>query len=179
MKLRAITLIVLSGLFLTGCSALTQAESTDSVSTMTASELMFAEMMVPHHEQAVEMSDLAPSRTQNAEILALAAKIKAGQEPEILLMEAWLPEDHGHMSHDGHGMDGMLTEQELEALKDSSGPEFEKLFLEGMIQHHEGALSMLNMLEGSQNEEALALKEQIRVAQEAEIAQMKALLENY
>jgi uncharacterized protein (DUF305 family) len=142
-------------------------------------EQMFAQMMIPHHEQALEMADLVPSRTDNQEIVALAEKIRAGQDPEIKVMESWLGAHAGHGEHAGHTMDGMLTEAEMAALAATSGVEFEKLFLEGMIKHHEGALEMLSMLDGTTSYDAQKLKEQIDAAQRAEIAQMKELLANY
>ena len=140
---------------------------------------MFAEMMIPHHEQALEMAELAPNRTETQEVLAIAEKIRSGQEPEILLMEGWLDSHGGHSDHAGHTMDGMLTEAQLERLRAASGAEFDKLFLQGMIQHHEGALDMLSMIEDTKFPEAIELKKQIETAQRAEIAQMKELLSGY
>ena len=176
MKIKSLALIAAALLMLSGCAN----TPGDQGSNFSESEQMFAQMMVPHHEQAIEMAELAQTRAENPEVLEIAAKIKAGQEPEIQIMQGWVAESDGHGSHAGHGgMDGMLSEAELEELSQASGTEFEKLFLEGMIKHHEGALAMLSMLEGSENQVVVDLREQIRVAQEAEIAEMKALLENY
>lgn len=180
MKLKSLTLLTASLLILTGCASATSEAPVQEDSAYSSSEQMFAQMMIPHHEQAVEMAELAETRTQNPEVLEIAAKIKAGQEPEIVLMETWVLDEGGHDSHAGHGgMDGMLSEDELEQLSQASGSEFDKLFLEGMIKHHEGALDMLVMLEGSENEVVIGLKDKIRTAQEAEIAEMKALLASY
>lgn len=149
-------------------------------------DLMFAQMMIPHHEQAVEMSTLAETRTTNAELLALAKQIKAAQAPEIEQMQAWLDSsdtnggggmgDMNGMDHSGHDMGGMLTSEQMDALTQVSGAEFDRLFLEGMIAHHEGALQMTRMIEDSPNSEVRALAEEIITAQTAEIAQMKQML---
>lgn len=179
MKIKTLTLLATSLLILTGCVGTTSGAPAVEESSYSSSEQMFAQMMIPHHEQAVEMAELAATKSQNPEVLAIAAKIKAGQEPEITLMQTWVSDDDGHGSHAGHGMDGMLSDDELEQLSQASGSEFDKLFLEGMIKHHEGALDMLSMLEDSNNQVAIGLREQIREAQEAEIAQMKDLLKNY
>lgn len=179
MKIKSFSLLAASLLILTGCASATSEAPAVEDSAYNSSEQMFAQMMIPHHEQAVEMAELAETRSQNPEVLAIASKIKAGQEPEIVLMETWVSDESGHGSHAGHGMDGMLSEDELEQLSQARGPEFDKLFLEGMIKHHEGALDMLVMLEDSDNEVVVSLREQIRAAQQAEIAQMKALLASY
>jgi uncharacterized protein (DUF305 family) len=101
-------------------------------------------MMIPHHQQAIEMSDLALEKSSDPDILALAAEIKAAQGPEIEQMTTWLtqsgaPVDGG--DHAGHmNMGGMLTDAEMKRLTSSTGSEFDRLFLEGMIIHHEGAI---------------------------------------
>lgn len=166
-------------LLLVGCSQLFGSSAPPVDQAIGEKEQMFAQMMIPHHEQALEMADLVQSRTDNPEIIALAEKIRAGQDPEIKVMESWLGAHAGHGDHAGHTMDGMLTDEEMAALAATSGVEFEKLFLEGMIKHHEGALEMLSMLDGTTSYDAQKLKEQIDAAQRAEIAQMKELLANY
>ncbi|MFM2019535.1 MAG: hypothetical protein RL718_116 [Actinomycetota bacterium] len=179
MKAKFITLSALALLLLAGCGQILGQSAAPQDAQAGSSEQMFAEMMIPHHEQALEMSELAPSRTDNPEVLAIAEKIRSGQEPEILLMQGWLDGHGGHSDHAGHTMDGMLTEAQLAELSAATGTEFEKLFLEGMIQHHEGALAMLSMIEDSKFPEAIELKKQIETAQKAEIAQMKELLSRY
>lgn len=178
MKTKSSSLAITALLLLVGCAPAMNS-STDQA--MSPDEQMFAQMMVPHHEQAIQMSELAPSRTETAEVLALAEKIKLGQEPEIELMESWLGEGHSHdNSHAGHGgMDGMLTGEEMAALEAASGLEFDKLFLEGMIKHHEGAIEMLDLLDSSENSRVVELRDQIEAVQMAEIAQMRELLSSY
>lgn len=157
-------------------------------------DLMFAQMMIPHHQQAVDMSTLAETQTTNAELLALAKQIKDAQAQEIEQMQGWLDASgdtggdmnmQGDMGHDGGMMDndmmdgmmgGMLTDEEFDRLAGLSGAEFDQFFLESMIVHHEGALQMVRMITNSSNAEAKALGESIVESQTAEIEQMKQML---
>ncbi len=157
-------------------------------------DLMFAQMMIPHHQQAVDMSTLAEKQTTNAELLALAKQIKDAQAKEIEQMQGWLEASgdtggdmnmQGDMGHDGGMMDngmmddmmgGMLTDEEFDRLAGMSGAEFDRYFLESMIVHHEGALQMVRMITNSSNAEAKALGESIVESQTAEIEQMKQML---
>jgi uncharacterized protein (DUF305 family) len=154
-------------LMLSACSS-----STDSA--FSANDQMFAAMMVPHHEQAVEMSDIALSNSTNPAILEIATEIKAAQQPEIDQMLSWGGDVMG--SHAGHTMDGMLTKAEITELKQATGVTFDRLFLAGMIKHHEGAIEMAKMVINSKNPEAAALGKAITVSQQAEIVQMQKLL---
>ncbi len=152
-------------------------QSDSAAAGFSSDDIMFAQMMIPHHEQAIEMSTLAETRAQSPEVLALAAKIKAAQTPEIETMKGWLTKagaslDMGHAAH----MDGMLTDSQMQALKNASGVEFDRLFLEGMILHHEGAVEMTKMVTGSKNEDAQTLGHSIDDSQTDEIAYMKELL---
>ncbi len=151
----------------------------NSNSQMVGSDAMFLQMMIPHHEQAVVMSDLALSTSKDADILKLAKQIKDAQAPEIIKMQGWLTdaglsEDPGHSM--GDGMGGMLSDSELSALKVSTGKAFDKLFLAGMIAHHEGAIQMVMMIENSPNSEIKNLGQAIIKSQSAEIDLMKELL---
>ena len=151
----------------------------NSNSQMVGSDAMFLQMMIPHHEQAVVMSDLALSISKDAEVLKLAKQIKDAQAPEIIKMQGWLSdaglsEDPGHSM--GDGMGGMLSDSELSALKVSTGKAFDKLFLAGMIAHHEGAIHMVMMIENSPNSEIKNLGQAIIKSQSAEIDLMKELL---
>jgi uncharacterized protein (DUF305 family) len=139
---------------------------------------MFAQMMIPHHQQAIVMSDLALKNSTNPDVLALARQIKAAQAPEIEQMKSWL-QAAGTSLIGAHGMamEGMLTDSEISALKSATGSSFDKLFLQGMIGHHEGALTMVSMIVNSDNAEARKLAKDIRTSQSAEIVKMKALLE--
>ena len=149
-----------------------------SSSGFSGTDIMFAQMMIPHHQQAVDMSTLAETRTTNPEILALAKQIKDAQAPEIKQMTAWI-ESSGAGMDMGHdmGMGGMLTEEQMTALENAQGAAFDKLYLEGMIGHHQGALQMAKMIETSDNAEAKQLAANIMKSQSAEIDKMKQMLE--
>lgn len=145
---------------------------------------MFARMMIPHHEQAVEMSTLAETRAQDPQIKALAAQIKAAQQPEIDLMKSWLDEA-GHMGGDmGHGMGdmampGILTDRQMAELKAASGQKFDLLYAQYMIEHHKGAIEMARDVEDSANPAVAELARGIIAAQEKEIAQMQAFVDTF
>lgn len=174
-------IVVLAALaLLVGCS-----NNSNNAAKFSSTDLMFADMMIPHHEQAIEMSDLALSHSKNPEIVALAKKIKAAQAPEIEQMKLWSDDgDPDHMGHDmmedfdysGHGMMGMLDEEQISELERATGVEFDRLFLKGMIAHHEGAIDMAEIVVDSENEEAAALGKEIIESQTAEIEEMKTLL---
>ena len=157
---------------LNGCAATSQVNS-----EYNGADIDFAEMMIPHHEQAIVMSDLALTTSSSEEILALAQEIKAAQSPEIELMKSWSGVNAS--THMGHMMDGMLSDSQIQQLRDSEGATFDRLFLEGMIAHHEGAITMAQDVIGSGNKEVAALAAAIIEAQEKEIALMKDLLKRY
>ena len=144
------------------------------------SDLMFAEMMIPHHEQAVEMAELALRVSKDADILALASEIRDAQAPEILQMEKWL-EAPGMEMGMGHsmGMGDMLSASDMRELKNSTGKSFDQLFLKGMIAHHEGAIHMTFMIKDSRNAEVKTLGKNIVTSQTAEIETMKEMLKQY
>jgi uncharacterized protein (DUF305 family) len=149
----------------------------DDGSGFSSADIMFAQMMIPHHEQAVEMSTLAETHTTTPEVLALAAQIKAAQAPEIEQMRGWLDEAGAPAEMGGSmGMNGMLSDNEMAALADASGASFDTLYLTGMIAHHEGAIQMAQMVLNSDNAEAKALGENIVESQTEEIALMKKML---
>ena len=142
-------------------------------------DAMFFQMMIPHHQQAIDMSNLALKTSKNAELIALAKNIIAAQSAEITQMKQWLS-DAGEFTdvpdHMGHGMGGMLTDAEFADLAKATGTEFDKLWLQGMIGHHEGALHMVNMIDNSANSSTKKFGEDVTTAQSAEITQMKAML---
>ena len=164
--MKKILLVLATLLALMGCSA-------NSDSGYSSQDIMFAEMMIPHHQQAIEMSDLALENSKNPEVLALAQQIKNAQAPEIEEMKSWGASSDAHM---GHMMDGMLSEDEMADLKMATGPQFDGLFLEGMIKHHEGAIDMAEMVVDSKRSDVAALAKAIIEAQRTEISTMKELL---
>lgn len=150
-----------------------------SAADLNMSDVMFVQMMIPHHEQAVEMAALAPTNGASSEVQELAAAIAAAQGPEIAQMEAMLDrwDVQPMMDHSGHQMDGMVSDADMDALAAATGPEFDRLFLEAMIAHHEGAISMAeDPLENGEDPELQALLDAIVTTQTAEIAQMKQML---
>ena len=146
---------------------------------LSSSDAMFLQMMIPHHEQAIVMSDLALKISKNQELLALAAQIKAAQNPEIVQMKKWLADD-GRAEDPGHsmeGMGGMLSEEDLKELSNSSGKTFDKKFISGMIEHHIGAVEMVRMIQDSKVADLRAFADVITKTQSAEIELMRKLLE--
>ena len=141
-------------------------------------EIMFAAMMIPHHEQAVTMSNLALTNTTNPELLDLAKRIKAGQEPEIVQMNTWLDGGYSMMGHDGHQMGGMLSDEDLAKIATLKDKAFDEMFLTAMIEHHEGAIQMTQMIANSSNKEVKTLADNIISTQTKEIEEMKGLLAN-
>lgn len=144
-------------------------------------DIMFAQMMIPHHAQAVEMSGIILAKPgMPAEVTALATKIKAAQAPEIEQMTGWLSGWNvpTMMSdHSGHGMAGMVDDDGIEKLKSATGTEAARLFLEQMIGHHEGAIDMAQQeISAGKFPDAVKLGHDIVDAQQAEITQMKQLL---
>ena len=140
---------------------------------------MFAQMMIPHHTQAVEMSEIMLVKSDlNPKITALAKEIKAAQAPEIQKMTDWLTgwAEPAAMSGN-HGMNGMMTDADLAKLKAAQGTEASKLFLFQMIAHHEGAVEMARSeITDGKNADAVALATSIVSSQESEIKDMKDLL---
>ncbi|TDT86069.1 uncharacterized protein (DUF305 family) [Arthrobacter sp. AG258] len=144
-------------------------------------DIMFAQMMIPHHAQAVEMSGIILAKPgMPAEVTALATKIKAAQAPEIEQMTGWLKAWNvpTMMSdHSGHGMTGMVDDAGIEKLESATGTDAAKLFLEQMIGHHEGAIDMARQeISAGKFPDAVKLGHDIVDAQQAEITQMKQLL---
>lgn len=145
----------------------------------------FMQMMVPHHAQALEMAELAPTRAAADGVVALARRIEGAQGPEIRSMASWLalrelpvPESMDDLAGHGHGghampMTGMLTEAQLAELEAARGARFDRLFLAGMIQHHQGAVDMAGAeLEEGSDQLALELAADISTGQLAEIRRM-------
>jgi uncharacterized protein (DUF305 family) len=142
-------------------------------------DVAFAQMMIPHHQQAVEMSKLARTRAQNQDVKELAGAIEAAQDPEIQTMRGWLKswgEDDlsGRMGHD---MPGMMSASTMGGLRDASGVSFDRAFLRSMIAHHEGAIVMAKTeKKNGEFPAALSLADAIIATQTAEIKRMREML---
>lgn len=148
---------------------------------------MFVTMMIPHHEQAIEMADQILAKDGIDErVVTLAEQIKAAQGPEIQTMKGWLEDwgipyddsmsDMGGMGGMDHG-NGMMSDDDMAALDAATGVEATRLFLEGMIGHHQGAVTMAQMvLDNGENPDVAALAQQIIDGQTAEITTMQDIL---
>ncbi|MEU4424481.1 DUF305 domain-containing protein [Actinoplanes sp. NPDC024001] len=156
-----------------------------AVGTFNDADVTFAQSMIPHHQQAVQMAAMAGGRAADSEVKALAGKIQQAQQPEIDTMTAWLtawgkpapmPSMGSGMEHGS--MPGMMSDADMATLMDAKGAAFDKHFLTMMVSHHEGAIDMAQQeVEQGSNPEAKALAQKIITDQQAEIATMKAILE--
>ena len=154
----------------------------------TAADVQFMQGMIIHHEQAIAMVALVPTRTKTAALGLIGRRIDVSQRDEIKLMTRWLEAHHQPtrlpMDHDNMTsmpmMPGMLSPEEMVALDAAQGTTFDRLFLEGMIKHHQGALEMVKELfsnEGAgQNVEIFRFASEVDADQRAEIKRMQALL---
>ena len=157
-----------------GASASSHAKSLQNLGL---NEVMFAQMMIPHHEQAVSMSETALKKSRNQGILKLSRQIKSLQSSEISQLTYWLKATDSSMTMDHDmKMSGMLTVKELASLKRLTGTDFDRTFLQLMIKHHRGAIEMLDLISDSKNKEAKALAKAIYSAQSKEITSMKLLV---
>lgn len=149
-----------------------------SADQVTMADQMFVTMMIPHHQQAIEMAEILLAKEGvDPRVVAIAERIKAAQGPEIELMQGWL-EEWG-VEETPHGMDhgdGMMSEADMTALRDADGATASELFLTQMIVHHEGAVEMAQAaLRDAENPDVLALAQQVIEDQQAEIAEMREL----
>jgi uncharacterized protein (DUF305 family) len=167
------------GMFGMHHSTMMDSDENKGPSNLTGADIMFLQMMIPHHQQAVDISNLALTKSKDSELLALATAIRDGQSDEIIMMKNWLNDagaglDMGHSM--GDSMGGMLDEQELANLKNATGSNFDRLWLQGMIGHHDGALHMTQMIEDASNPTIKKFGQDIVTAQTAQIEQMKLML---
>lgn len=144
-------------------------------------DVAFVADMVPHHAQALEMAALAEDRAADPRVTALASRIAADQAPEITTMQAWLeqnglPAADEDGRHGGHGMPGMATEADLARLVAAKGPAFDRLFLELMTEHHQGALAMVEKVGSPVNAVVADIAAETQAKQSVEIARMQQLL---
>ncbi|MFE3760959.1 DUF305 domain-containing protein [Streptomyces sp. NPDC059104] len=163
-------------------SAPSSASATPGRGGSNAADTAFAQGMVPHHRQAVEMADLAATRAGSPEVKALAEEIRKAQDPEVKTLSGWLTAwgqqvPAADAGHGGHAMSGMMTGGEMDELTKASGKEFDGAFLRMMVKHHEGAVAMARTEQsagayGPAKDMAAA----IISSQSAEITRMNALL---
>jgi len=165
--------------------------ATDEAAAQNDADVMFAQMMLPHHSQAIEMSDMLLAKDNiPVEVTALAEQIKAAQGPEIEQLETWLEQwgEPTEMPEGGHGMpgmdegmdggmEGMMSEEDMQALSDAQAADAARLFLEQMIAHHEGAVDMAQTeIEDGQFPDAVEMARTIVETQQQEIETMRELL---
>lgn len=153
--------------------------STATATDHNAADVTFAQMMIPHHAQAVDMSEMMLKKNDLPEsVTALATRIKAAQGPEIETMTGWLKSwDEPTAMPPGHTMDGMMTDADITKLDAAQGTEAARLFLTQMIAHHEGAIMMAKTeTTTGKNADAVELSKNIVSAQETEIQEMQKLL---
>ncbi|RYB88589.1 DUF305 domain-containing protein [Nocardioides glacieisoli] len=188
MRKSLITAVLAASLFtLAACG---NEDEADTAGGHNDADVTFAQEMIPHHQQAIEMAELAESRAGSEEVKELATDIEAAQGPEIETMTGWLESwgedvpdegmsgmDHGDMSSDD--MTGMMTDDEMADLEATSGAGFDQMFLTMMIEHHEGAIEMAQT-EQSDGEfpDAVAMAEEIETTQAEEIQTMQDLLKS-
>ena len=185
-------LLLAAVLTLAACGSEETSDAGGESSTTTApfndADVEFARDMIPHHEQAVQMAQLADGRAESAEVKQLAEDIEAAQAPEIEQMSAWLESwgedvpsdsmDHGDMGHGSPSeMPGMMDADEMNRLERTRGADWDRRFLTGMIEHHEGAIEMARVEQAEgENPDALDLAEKVEKDQQAEISEMERLL---
>ena len=159
----------------------TATTTTAQVAVHNAHDVTFAQMMIPHHQQAVELSALVPDRSTNPAVVKLATTISGEQQPEIDAMKAllvqWEVDPGAAGDHSGMPMDGMVDDATMAKLKSLKGAEFDTLWLQSMIGHHQGAIEMAGAeVAAGQNPDMISMAQNIVSAQQAEIDQMKKML---
>jgi uncharacterized protein (DUF305 family) len=160
--------------------------SATSSNAFNDADVEFAQRMIVHHEQAIEMAEIAqePARKAGAEVIALAGRIEAGQDPEIERMIGWLrswgaPDQMDTSGgHDMSEMAGMMSAEDMDSLDAMAGTEFDDMWLTMMVEHHEGAIEMATDIQAEgTNGDVETLAGQIVAAQQAEVDEMRPLLD--
>ena len=193
---------------LTGCASTSEGTATAPSSSPTAgagmmngaasaspgsdTDIAFAQLMIPHHQQAIQMADLAATNATSAEVKALAAQIKAAQDPEISMMSQWLTAwgapmemegtadggmDHGDMDMGGMTVAGMMSAEDMDNLGAATGADFDTMWLQMMIAHHQGAISMAQQVADTTTNPAVQeLADAVIAGQTTEITTMQQML---
>ena len=163
-------------------AAAADAGKSASAGAFNDADVSFAQMMIPHHEQALEMAELADGRASDAQIKGIAAKIAKAQDPEITTMKGWLqswgkPKAMGDMP----GMDmgqGMMSDTAMKDLESKKGTAFDKAFAQMMIEHHNGAIAMAeDEKKSGKNADAVKMAKDIVTGQSAEVKQLRSALD--
>ena len=175
---------LIMALSISGCASASnkgmdhEGHSSEASGDLSSDDVMFLQMMIPHHQQAIDISNLAMKASQDAELIELAKIIARDQAAEIKQMKAWLTDAGASeaMGHSMDGMGGMLNDDELAALSAATGKEFDVLWLKGMTEHHDGAIHMTQMIEDAQNADIKAFGTKVIKDQSEQIDQMKKML---
>ena len=184
---RAITTIFIAilALSLSGCASASNkgmdhvGHTAQAAGDLSSDDVMFLQMMIPHHQQAIDISDLALTKSADSELLALAKNIRDEQAAEIVKMKAWLDAAGADLEMDhgaSHSMSGMLSDSELAALDKASGKNFDVLWLKAMTGHHTGAIDMTAMIENAKNAEIKSFGEGIVASQSGQNKAMAAMI---
>ena len=180
----ALVIVATAALIVAGCGSgnengATGTGKSPAASGQSSTDVAFVQGMIPHHEQAVEMAELAlaPKAKAGPKVKELAARIKNAQGPEINLMRGWLSQWGEAEMAGGHGMSGMMTQQDFSSLSQADGDQFDGMWLNMMIAHHDGAVEMAQSVKAQgSNPDVTSLADRIISSQKAEIAEMKNLL---
>lgn len=213
-RLAMVGILATGGLLLTACggnddmkgmehgskdsSASGKATASPAPGAFNDADVSFAQMMIPHHQQALEMAKLADGRAGDAQITSLAGKIEKAQDPEIATMKSWLKSwgkpvspssggmdhgsmDHGSMNHGSGGSDGMagmMSQKDMDRLKAAKGADFDRAFAQMMIDHHKGAITMAEDEQKSgRNATAKKLAGDVIKNQSAEVTTLRKILD--
>ena len=189
-RIAALCVALVAAAFVAGCSSSSedakgqeqQASTSSSEATNhNAEDVSFAQNMITHHQQALDMAAMAQT-SENPQIRTLAGAIIMSQTPEIGIFREWLsewgaPEMPEHNGHDQMPMSGMVDQATMDKLRTLHGAEFDRLWLQSMIAHHEGAIEMANVeIAKGSNPDAIAIAKTIIADQQAEVDQMKQML---
>ena len=182
MRKSLITAVVTASLFtLTACG---NEDDTDTAGGHNDADVTFAQEMIPHHQQAIEMSRMAAQNAGSQQVKDLAARIEAAKGPEIDKLNGWLRDWNaqqsghgGHGGHGGHSMTGMMSTDEMASLGQTKGAEFDQKFLMLMIKHHEGAVAMARTeVDKGRFPDTQQMAREIMIGQQSEIDSMRTML---
>lgn len=179
-KTAVIFFVALAGLFFFSAFINGPAEQENSDSGFNRADVMFMNMMIVHHDQAIEMAQLSENRTDNENILELSENISGVQRAENEQMAEWLRELGYNRPRGGHRMAGMASQEQMQELKNSEGKEFDELFAELMIRHHRGGINMAQSFsQRGSYPELIEMEKQMVEAQQNEIEMMKDWQESW
>lgn len=160
-------------------SASEAAKAAAGVDTPNSADVRYVRMMIQHHAQALVLTRLVPSRSGSAAVKRLAERVTSAQQPEIGTMKGWLSRNGRTEQAEGHdhgAMPGMATDAQLKQLRAAKGKAFDKLFLQRMITHHQGAVTMATeVLSKGNNVQVEEMADDVVAQQTTEISRMRAL----